>query len=253
MSVVYLAEDTLLGRRTVAIKTAGRPELLTCLAAEAMLLARLSHPNLPAVHEYIEEAGIGYLIMQLVDGITLREVLHLQGGQPLPLTQVLDIACALCVLLAFLHTRTPPIVYGDLKPANVMLCRQGHLVLIDFGTAYVLGSGIPPWQGYTPGYAPPEQHRGSERTPQVDLYSLGILLLELLTGRRQPFASDRWVAPAIPERLVPPELRLLLQQLLAADPGYRPPSSQHVGQWLSAIRSRVGWPHTLPNATRPLW
>jgi serine/threonine protein kinase len=253
MSAVYRAEDTHLALRQVAIKTAGGPELLACLAAEALLLAGLSHPNLPTVHEYIEEAGIGYLIMQLVEGVTLREIFSRQRGRPLPLAQVLDIGCALCVLLAFLHTSTPPIVYGDLKPANVMLCRQGHLVLIDFGTAYVLGSGIPPLQVYTPGYAPPEQHLGTERTPQVDLYSLGTLLLELLTGCRQPYASDRWLAPVIPEGLEPPELRWLLQQMVAVDPSYRPPSSLHVGQRLSALRSRMSFPPTLANVTRPLW
>jgi serine/threonine protein kinase len=253
MSVVYRAVDTQLGLRQVAVKTAGKPELLAILAAEALLLAGLSHPNLPAVHEYIEEAGVGYLVMQMVEGITLRDLLKWQGGRPLPLPQVLDIGCALCVLLGFLHTRTPPIVYGDLKPANVLLCQQGHLVLVDFGTAYVLGGAAAPCPGYTPGYAPPEQHEWNARTPQVDLYSLGILLLELVTGRRQPFASDRWVAPVIPEWLEPPELRWLLQQLLNADPAQRPPSSLAVGYNLAALRSRVTCPLPLANVTRPLW
>jgi serine/threonine protein kinase len=99
------------------------------------LLAGLQHPNIPAIYDYFGEAGHWYLVMDFIEGDTLEEHLGKSRGRYLPVEEVLDIGMQLCTVLGYLHTRQPPIIFRDLKPANILLTSSGQIYLIDFGIA----------------------------------------------------------------------------------------------------------------------
>src|SRR5213080_1110222 len=249
MGAVYKATDTRLADRVVAIKEMSKAGLPAALMAEAeasfereaTLLAKLSHPNLPGIYDHFTENERTYLVMQFIEGETLEEFLEHTGGDPLPVEQVCDWAEQLCDVLSYLHSQQPPIVFRDLKPANVMLKKNGQLFLIDFGIARLFKPG----QSHdtvalgSPGFAAPEQYGKAQSTPRSDLYSLGALLHCLLTGldpSERPFffrpASQ--VNPA-----VPPALEALLQHLLEMDAEKRPTSAQEVLQALRADETKL--------------
>src|SRR5256884_4759945 len=145
---VYKAADLQFGNRLVAIKEMSQnslsaqelAEATTAFNREALLLASLTHPNLPRIYEQFTDVGRWYLVMDFIEGQTLEARLDQASnamGQPqgLPLQTVLGIGIQLCTLLDYLHTRQPPIIFRDLKPANVMLTSHEHVYLIDFGIA----------------------------------------------------------------------------------------------------------------------
>ena len=238
MGAVYKATDTRFNNRPIAIKemsSAGLPparlqEAETAFEREAHLLADLLHPNLPRIYDSFTENERSYLVMDFIEGETIEEYLEHIGGGPLPLETVLKWAEQLCDVLNYLHTHQPPIIFRDLKPANVMISENGHIYLIDFGIARIFKPGK---QHDTvalgsPGYAAPEQYGKAQSTPRSDIYSLGALLHHLLTGvdpSEQPFffrpASQ--LNPA-----VDPDLEALLQQMLEMDAEKRPASAQDV-------------------------
>jgi tetratricopeptide (TPR) repeat protein len=238
MGAVYKAADTRFNNRPVAIKemsTSGLPsarlqEAEEAFEREAHLLADLLHPNLPRIYEHFAENDRSYLVMDFIDGQTLEEYLTKIGDKPLPVEQVVKWADQLCDVLNYLHSHQPPIVFRDLKPANVMIDDSGHIYLIDFGIARIFKPGK---QHDTvalgsPGYAAPEQYGKAQSTPRSDIYSLGALLHCLLTGAdpsEQPFffrpASQ--LNPAIN-----PALESLLKQMLEMDSERRPASAQVV-------------------------
>jgi serine/threonine protein kinase len=196
---VYKAYDTSLHNRIVAIKQIhlhGLTEKEVAKATESFrrevqLLASLKHPGLPAIFEEFEQLGSHYLVMDFIEGETLEEYLAHMGGKLL-LSDVLAIALQLCDILDYLHTRHPPVIFRDLKPANVMRTEQGHLYLIDFGIARYFKPGqLKDTIAFgSPGYAAPEQYGRTQTTPRADIYSLGALLHSLLTGADpslQPF------------------------------------------------------------------
>ncbi|NJM07941.1 serine/threonine protein kinase, partial [Candidatus Gracilibacteria bacterium] len=150
---------------------------------EAELLRSLSYPNLPVVADLFENDSRPTLVMEYVPGQTLEDMMH-EANAPLLKTQVLGYGIQLCRVLNYLHTQTPPIIYRDLKPSNVMLTPEGVLKLIDFGVArtfkkskqkdtIAMGSA---------GYAPPEQYGKGQTDPRSDIYALGATLLHLLTA-----------------------------------------------------------------------
>jgi tetratricopeptide (TPR) repeat protein len=246
MGAVYKAADTRFNNRPLAIKemsSTGLPpaRLLEAEAAferEAHLLADLLHPNLPRIYEHFTENDRSYLVMDFIEGQTVEEHLEQVGGGPLPIEQVIKWAEQLCDVLNYLHTHQPPIIFRDLKPANVMMSESGHIYLIDFGIARIFKPGK---QHDTvalgsPGYAAPEQYGKAQSSPRSDIYSLGALLHHLLTGidpSEQPFffrpASQ--VNPAID-----PALDALLQQMLSMDSDRRPASAQEV---LNALKGTI--------------
>jgi tetratricopeptide (TPR) repeat protein len=246
MGAVYKAADTRFNNRPLAIKemsSTGLPpaRLLEAEAAferEAHLLADLLHPNLPRIYEHFTENDRSYLVMDFIEGQTVEEHLEQIGGGPLPIEQVIKWAEQLCDVLNYLHTHQPPIIFRDLKPANVMMSENGHIYLIDFGIARIFKPGK---QHDTvalgsPGYAAPEQYGKAQSSPRSDIYSLGALLHHLLTGidpSEQPFffrpASQ--VNPAID-----PALDALLQQMLAMDSDRRPASALEV---LNALKGTI--------------
>src|SRR5438477_299752 len=238
MGAVYKASDTRLDDRLVAIKemskaglpAAGLEEAEAAFEREARLLGKLLHPNLPRIHDHFTENDRSYLVMDFIDGETLEEYLDKRGHDPLPIERVLDWAEQLCDVLSYLHNHQPPIIFRDLKPANVMISESGHIFLIDFGIARLFKPG----QSHdtvalgSPGYAAPEQYGKSQSTPRSDLYSLGALLHHLLTGvdpSEQPFAfrPASQLNPAVSL-----ELENLLKQMLEMDSERRPESAQQV-------------------------
>jgi tetratricopeptide (TPR) repeat protein len=259
MGAVYKAADTRFNNRPVAIKemsTSGLPsarlqEAEEAFAREAHLLADLLHPNLPRIYEHFAENDRSYLVMDFIDGQTLEEYLTKIGGKPLPVEQVVKWADQLCDVLNYLHSHQPPIVFRDLKPANVMIDDSGHIYLIDFGIARIFKPGK---QHDTvalgsPGYAAPEQYGKAQSTPRSDIYSLGALLHCLLTGAdpsEQPFffrpASQ--LNPAIN-----PALESLLKQMLEMDSERRPASAQVVWQALEQAASNKMPSIALPATT----
>ncbi|MGW8401985.1 protein kinase domain-containing protein, partial [Streptomyces lydicus] len=197
MGTVHRAVDRRL-RRTVAVKTlsaelARQPEFLARFQREAHAAAALNHPGVATVHDVGEDAGGGsaepYLVMEYVPGRTLSQVL---ADGLLPVPQAVDIAGQ--VLEALEHSHRHAIVHRDIKPANVMLTATGRVKVVDFGIAKALsevatrltGTGVAVG---TPAYLAPEQINGAETDHRTDLYAVGCLLHELLTGR-PPYTGD---------------------------------------------------------------
>jgi serine/threonine protein kinase len=152
---------------------------------EALLLARLRHPAIPTLYDYFLEDGYWYLVMEYVPGPTLAN--YIRQNAPLPPLEALNYAMQLCDVLDYLHRQAPPIVFRDLKPSNVILSPEGRLILIDFGIARYFKEGqINDTTDFgSPGYASPEQYEGNGQTDgRSDLYSLGVILYEMLSGKR---------------------------------------------------------------------
>jgi non-specific serine/threonine protein kinase len=200
MGEVWRAEDTKLGRE-VALKVlpaemAMSPERLERFQREAKALAALDHPGIVTVHSVEEADGVHFLTMQLVDGQTLDRLVP-EGG--MPIERILEIGAELAEALAAAHDKG--IVHRDLKPGNVMVTKDGRVKVLDFGLAKVTGTGdgtpgsselstqMKTGQGVVMGtmpYMSPEQVQGSALDHRTDLFSLGVILHEMATGRR-PF------------------------------------------------------------------
>ncbi len=151
---------------------------------EALLLARLQHPALPALYDYFFEEGYWYLVMDYIPGPTLLSYLHKEA--PIPPLEALNYAMQLCDVLDYLHKQTPPVIFRDIKPSNIILAPDGRVMLVDFGIArdYKEGQSNDTAEFGSPGYAPPEQYQGEGQTDgRSDLYSLGVILHEMLSGQ----------------------------------------------------------------------
>ncbi|HXW82882.1 MAG TPA: serine/threonine-protein kinase, partial [Candidatus Binataceae bacterium] len=189
MGMVYLARDQRLANRACAIKEMvdhfidpqQRLEANEYFAREADTLAQLKHQAIPAITDRFDAQNRHYLVMEYVEGRDLEQELASNGG-PLAEGLVVDVARQLCDVLAYLHGMSPPIIYRDLKPSNVMLTPKGRVVLIDFGIARLFKASNKGTMIGTLGFAPPEQYQGNV-DPRSDLYSLGATLHYVLTGR----------------------------------------------------------------------
>src|SRR5438309_1218301 len=242
---VYRAEDTLCGNRLVALKQINF-SLLTAEEAieaadafnrEVLLLSGLEHPNLPCIHDNFTDAGHWYLVLDFIEGETLERYLARMTDGRLPREEVLDIGMQLCTVLDYLHSCEPPIIYRDLKPANVMRTADGHLYLIDFGIAryFKPGQARDTRALGSPGYAAPEQYGRAQTTPRADIYSLGALLHHLLTGKDPAQAPFRFAPLHRQNGATPDRLQSLLLQMVEIDAHNRPASIAAVQQELEQI------------------
>jgi serine/threonine protein kinase len=189
MAAVYQANDTRRGT-LVAIKemslsnvsTHERPQAIQNFLAEARILSRLTHPNLPAFTDFFTEGARHFLVMEYVDGSTLEDLLELNNG-PFSEPRVLGWARQLCDVMEYLHNQQPSVIFRDMKPGNVMLTRSGRIKLIDFGIARLFRNSVSQDTQLlgTPGFAPPEQYGGAQTDERTDIYSLAMTLFQLLT------------------------------------------------------------------------
>ncbi len=208
MSTVYLAMDKRLNKqwavKEIRKKGSGKNDeiVVNSLLAEANLMKRLDHPALPRIVDIIDNGITIYVVMDYIEGESLDKILSEYGAQPED--RVVEWAKQLCDALSYLHSQKPPIIYRDMKPANVMLKPEGNIKIIDFGIAReykeqnlsdttVLG---------TKGYAPPEQYSG-QTDPRSDIFALGMTMHHLLTGidprNGEPYAPVRQWNPELSE------------------------------------------------------
>ena len=247
MGAVYAVRDQrLLGKRW-AIKemsTSGLSESEDLQQAtayfqrEAAFLAELDHRNLTRVTDYFEERSRAYLVMELVDGETLATMLK-QRPTPFPVQDVVEWGRQLCNVLSFLHTQTPPIIFRDLKPSNIMVARDGNIKLIDFGIArhFKPGKQADTEALGTVGYAAPEQYGANQTTQRSDIYALGVTLHELLT-RHHPALAPFSLPPAYKlNPQVPQPLSDVLARAVATAPDDR---------WSSAAEFREAIERSVP-------
>jgi len=182
MADVYRGRDTAL-EREVAIKVLRDTAHTDRFRAEARTLAMLSHPGLVTVLDVGEVDGHPFLVMELVRGTTLADCCL---GEPLPPERVAAIGTQLAAALA--HVHASGVLHRDLKPANVLLAADDRVLLADFGIARLVQQHAVTETGHTMGtaaYLAPEQVKGEPVTPAADVYALGLVLLEALTGRRE--------------------------------------------------------------------
>lgn len=193
MSIVYLAINER-ANKTWAIKEIRKEGVRDFevvrqgLIAEINILKELKHKYLPSIVDIIDEGPSFLIVMDYIQGKSLKEILRealVSKGLPIGLADVISWGKQLCDVLGYLHTQPEPIIYRDMKPANVMLRPEGEISLIDFGAARVFKSGNSEDTVClgTPGYAAPEQYGGNGQTrPQTDIYCLGATLHHLITG-----------------------------------------------------------------------
>lgn len=222
MGAVYRASDRRLSTVTWAIKEMSqsalrgpleRDQARDAFRGEAEMLAALNHPNLPRVTDHFEQDGKAYLVMEYVPGETLLSFL-MREGLPQPQARVFEWTRQLCDTLEYLHRQIPPIIFRDLKPANIMLTPSGQVKLIDFGIARLFKPGqASDTQAFgTIGYSSPEQYGKGQTDARSDVYALGVLLHQLLTGY-DPTSSPFRLPPA---SQINPNLPQQLSDMIAA-------------------------------------
>jgi len=263
MGTVYQARDRLVGD-VVALKTLefgkyANPDARERFSREVRLARRITHPHVARMHDLGTHEGHAFLTMEYVEGEDLRALLDRE--RPLPAPRAAHIALAVCEGLAAAHSAG--VVHRDLKPANVLVEAGGRVVLTDFGIARaVTGEVASETQGVvgTPLYMAPEQVSGEPVDTRADLYAVGLLLFEMLTGRA-PFTGDSpWAVAMARLRQPPPDLRLdttvpaplaeVVHRCLARAPEERLASAREVASalrdWLVSVGGPMPWTATQP-------
>lgn len=199
MAHVYLARDMILDR-DVAIKVlrfdfAGEDEFLRRFQREAQAASSLAHPNIVSIYDVGEEDNIHFIVMEYVDGMTLKE--YIQQFSPVPYEKVIDIMRQMTNAVAFAHQHS--IIHRDVKPHNMLIDRDGTVKMTDFGIAMAMSATSITQTNAVLGsvhYISPEQARGGMATKKSDIYALGIVMYELLTGSL-PFSGESAVSIAL--------------------------------------------------------
>lgn len=260
MGAVYRARDLRFNVvKTVAVKemvNQAREELvretiIKNFEREANILATLSHPAIPTIYDYFTKNNRSYLVMEFIEGKNLEVLLSETIGF-LPEAQVITWAIELCDVLSYLHNHKPdPIVFRDMKPANIMINKENHVVLVDFGIAKTFQAGQKGTMIGTEGYSPPEQYRG-EATPLVDIYALGATLHHLLT-KKDPRIEAPFTFSERPIRRINPnvtmELEAVVNTALQYNPADRFQSAEEMKEALISVARKSG---VLTSLTAPM-
>src|SRR5437667_6549561 len=241
MGAVFLAQQSR-PRRQVAVKVLLPATTLTAHQRVAFLerfrretdaAASLEHPRILPVHEYGERDGLAYLVVPYISGGTLRDVMEQEV--PLPLPKVLNYLEQLAAALDFAHERG--VIHRDIKPANILMTPEGRLLLTDFGLVKIVADGQTPQMRLTgagapvgtPDYMAPEQVMGESVDGRADLYSLGVILYQMVTGVT-PFQGETPMQiaalhlqmPPRPPRLLRTDLPIAIEQVMLRATANRP-------------------------------
>lgn len=257
--VVYKAQDRQNKNKLVAIKQINLHSLspraiidaTDTYNREVSLLSSLKHASLPCIYDHFTDPDHWYLVMDFIEGETLEDYLQKAKKGYLRVREVLTIGIQLCTVLDYLHTQKPPIIFRDVKPANIMRTPRGKLYLIDFGIARHFTPGLRKDTGSlgSPGYAAPEQYGKAQTTVQTDIYGLGVTLQTLLTGV-DPLETAGGGTSSIPTRHLPEKLQQLLNQMREPDSSKRPKSMDKVKRRLQNIKWGIA--SSILTAIRPI-
>ena len=266
MGIVYKAVDPVIGR-SVAVKTIRlseegtglkHAELLARFQTEARAAGLLTHPNIVVVYDAGEEDGLYYITMELVEGKSLQALLD--GGHSFPLPRTLRILDQTCNALQFAHERN--VVHRDIKPANLMLTADDTVKITDFGTAKILQLGSTQQTAHvmgTPSYMSPEQVKGRAVDGRSDIFSLGVMLYEMVTGEK-PFpgqnittviykiVNEEPVPPRQIDASIHPGISAVVMKALAKEPEQRYQSCREMLEDLRNYRAQ-GTVGGNPNST----
>lgn len=262
MGVVYKARDPLIDR-IVAIKTINlglaqeeKDEYEGRFYQEARAAGRLNHPNIVTIYDVGKSGDIAYIAMEFLQGCELRDLMR--EHEKLPVDQVLDMVAQVASGLAYAHEHE--IVHRDIKPSNIMVIRDGHVKITDFGIARMASSAVRTQTGMvlgSPKYMSPEQVMGRVIDQRSDIFSLGVMLYEMLTGEA-PFMGENVNAimfktlnyvPAAPSTLnsqVPEMLNFIVAKALAKGLDDRYQNAKDFAADLRACRE------TMPRSDRPI-
>ena len=235
--LVYEAFDRELNRRVAfkAVRPGPRQEIRQeRLLREAEKAAQLSHPNIVTLYDVGRTEHGPYLVMELLRGTTLLQRLH---REPLSLREALRVAVEAAKGLA--HAHAQGVIHRDLTPGNVFLCEDGQVKVVDLGLAHAFGHRK--IDGGTPAYMAPEQMRGAPEDERTDVFSLGVILYQMLSGQL-PFGVERrkeYPETAPPLDVSKPELAALVARMLSADPVRRPRDAAEVLEALAAVQEEL--------------
>ncbi|MEK7441046.1 MAG: protein kinase, partial [Chloroflexota bacterium] len=253
MSLVYKAQDMSLGR-VVAIKVLRESytrdtEFLNRFLQEARAAANLAHPNIVTVHDFGEDSGRYYIVMEFIEGQTLKQIVRDEA--PLNLERTIEYATQLCAGVGYAHRAG--LVHCDLKPQNIMITPEGRVKVTDFGIARALISIHPQESNEivwgSPQYFSPEQATGNAPTPASDVYSIGIMLYEMLSGRL-PFQSETptllalmHVRDEVPSLslynpAIPDAIERIIKKVLSKEPALRYRNADQLGHILHSYGER---------------
>ncbi|MCU0916793.1 MAG: protein kinase [Planctomycetes bacterium] len=247
MGIVYLAEDMELADRSVAIKVlrpvlSGNSRAVENLRREALTVINLNHPNIIRLYGFHSDDEIKFLVMEYIEGQTLEEVLTGRPDHRLGFEECVRIIGQVAGALDHAHSQKPAVVHRDLKPSNIMMDKAGGVKVLDFGIAremkdsYTRVTGQPT-SGTLP-YMSPEQLRGKGADPEMDIYALGAVCYECLSGRTPFHTGDVGYQiihepPPLLEDM-PPHVNEALQRALAKEPPDRPPTADAFLRMLGA-------------------
>ncbi|MBL8057459.1 MAG: serine/threonine protein kinase [Anaerolineales bacterium] len=253
MAVVHKAQDLSLGR-LVAVKIlrenlTGDPEFLARFQQEARAAANLAHPNIVTVHDFGRDGGRYYIVMEYIEGQDLKTLI--KEGAPFPVERAIDLGIQICAGVGYAHRAG--LVHCDIKPQNILVTPDGRVKITDFGIARALANIRP---GETtdvvwgsPQYYSPEQAAGEHPTPASDVYSVGVVLFEMLAGRLPFVASTQQALAMLHLREEPPRLSLfnpqvsetlerIVHKVLAKEPAARYRTADQLGRILISYRQQ---------------
>ncbi len=262
MAVIYKAQDLELSR-IVAVKIlrpslTADPSFLTRFKNEARSVANLQHPNIVTIYDVGSDGATQFIVMEFVDGTDLKKIIKTEGI--LTVDRALKIAIQICAGIGFAHRAQ--LVHADVKPQNILVTRGDVVKVTDFGIAQAFSDTQPPEKQQvvwgSPHYFAPEQAKGEKPTPASDVYSIGIVMFEMLTGRLPYVGGDqqqlalahiRDRVPMVTEfnPSVPDALAQIVYKVMSKEPGMRYRTADQLGHVLESYRDR-GRDVTSPNA-----